>query len=350
MYDEGSTYINENKWFINIKIVIMRNIIILIISFLSSLLGHAQITEKPVELEDALLWEISGNGLQKSSYLLGTMHIVEFSFMFDSIPGMRKVFSAVEQVATEVDMMDADLVPKKKQNTYDDDYFFMPSDTTYSMLYSAQDFSYVDSILSAGNARYAERVPAFWQSIYIRYRTMQHGKALQKKKQVVMDYFVSQLAHQNSKKTFSLEDKEEVMGKVKKATAANYKASLKKQASDLLYTLKNTDRLIAVLDRMDSLYRARKLSQLNIRDLMKNLTPLIFNEEGMVPNNPEALGYVNNFYSIIAKERNSDWMPKITEIIHQGSTLIAVGALHLTGESGLINQLRKMGYTVKPVE
>lgn len=79
-----------------------------------------------LKLEDALLWEISGNGLQKSSYLLGTMHTVEFRFMFDSIPGIRKVLSAVEQVATEIDMMATDST-RRKTPIISDDYFLMPS-------------------------------------------------------------------------------------------------------------------------------------------------------------------------------------------------------------------------------
>ena len=69
----------------------MKDLTLLIIAFLSSILCRAQVAEESVKLEDALLWEISGNGLQKSSYLLGTMHTVEFSFMFDSISGMQKV-------------------------------------------------------------------------------------------------------------------------------------------------------------------------------------------------------------------------------------------------------------------
>ena len=61
---------------------------LLVITLLSSILSQAQVTETPVNLEDALLWEISGNGLQKSSYLLGTMHTVGYSFL-DAIPGLQ---------------------------------------------------------------------------------------------------------------------------------------------------------------------------------------------------------------------------------------------------------------------
>lgn len=176
----------------------MKKLILLVAAFLSSMLSQAQVTETPSKLEDALLWEISGNGLQKSSYLLGTMHTVEFNFMFDSIPGIRKVLSAVEQVATEVDMMASESTLNKTA-TLPADYFLMPPDTTYSMLYNAKDFAFVDSVLSSGNARYAKRIPAFWQDIYLSFVIYNPEKI---KKETSMDYFLLLIAHQNSKKTF----------------------------------------------------------------------------------------------------------------------------------------------------
>lgn len=325
----------------------MKNLILLIIAFLSSILSQAQITETPVKLEDALLWEISGNGLQKSSYLLGTMHTVEFRFMFDSIPGMRKVFDSVEQVTTEIDMMALESI-RRKTPYVSDDCFLMPSDTTYSMLYSTKDFSYVDSVLSTGNTRYAERTPVFWQNIYVSYHLSLHSSK-QKKKEMPIDYFVLQLAHSSSKKTFFLETIEEIANKSRKAHISSYKADLKEQASNLLFILKNTNLIYNIYDQMDSIYRARKLSQLNYEDLMKKLVAVASN--GQVTEFDTKTNYfLNEHNSILVKERNNSWMLKIPVLINQCPTLIAVGAMHLTGDTGLINQLRKMRYTVKPVE
>lgn len=325
----------------------MRKLAFLIITFLSSIFGQAQVTETSVKLEDALLWKISGNGLQKSSYLLGTMHTVEFRFMFDSISGIRKVLSSVEQVATEIDMMALDSI-RRKAPTISDDYFLMPSDTTYSMLYSAEDFSYVDSVLSSGNARYAERTPIFWQDIYVSYN-LSLRSSKQKKKEMTMDYFVLQFAHSNSKKTFFLETIEEIANKDKKAHISRYEASLKEQASNLLFILKNTNMIYNIYDQMDSIYRARKLSRFNFEDLMKELVTVASNRQ-VTEFPPPKNDFLNEYKSALVIERNNAWMLKIPALINQGSTLIAVGAMHLTGDLGLINQLRKKGYTVKPVE
>ncbi len=47
--------------------------------------------------------------------------------------------------------------------------------------------------------------------------------------------------------------------------------------------------------------------------------------------------------------RNTEWVKKIPKIIKSEPTFFAVGAGHLAGEHGVINLLRQSGYTVKPI-
>ncbi|WP_256469764.1 TraB/GumN family protein [Flavobacterium humidisoli] len=51
----------------------------------------------------------------------------------------------------------------------------------------------------------------------------------------------------------------------------------------------------------------------------------------------------------ILDDRNQKWVKLIPELIKENGVFIAVGAAHLGGEYGVINLLRKEGYTVKPV-
>lgn len=48
--------------------------------------------------------------------------------------------------------------------------------------------------------------------------------------------------------------------------------------------------------------------------------------------------------------RNQAWVKKLTAELPQQSNFIAVGAAHLGGEKGLIQQLRRAGYTVEAVK
>ena len=49
-----------------------------------------------------LLYRISGKGLEKPSYIVGTYHLAPATFV-DSIPGARAALDEVEQVCGEVD-------------------------------------------------------------------------------------------------------------------------------------------------------------------------------------------------------------------------------------------------------
>lgn len=48
-------------------------------------------------------------------------------------------------------------------------------------------------------------------------------------------------------------------------------------------------------------------------------------------------------------QRNDSWIPQIISNIESGNTLIVVGLLHLFGDCGLISALRDKGYSVEPV-
>ena len=52
-----------------------------------------------------LLYKISGNGLEKPSYIIGTYHLAPVSFT-DSIPGLKEALNAAEQEYGELDMSD----------------------------------------------------------------------------------------------------------------------------------------------------------------------------------------------------------------------------------------------------
>lgn len=54
-------------------------------------------------------------------------------------------------------------------------------------------------------------------------------------------------------------------------------------------------------------------------------------------------------YQRLLVDRNNAWLPKIEKLITTKETeLILVGALHLSGKEGLLNQLKARGYVIKP--
>ncbi len=56
------------------------------------------------------------------------------------------------------------------------------------------------------------------------------------------------------------------------------------------------------------------------------------------------------FAEHLLKDRNEKWVDRIHEKAKEGTIFFAVGAGHLAGENGVINLLRKAGFTVTAVE
>ena len=52
---------------------------------------------------------------------------------------------------------------------------------------------------------------------------------------------------------------------------------------------------------------------------------------------------------LLVTTRNEEWMKNLIPMIHEDSSLIAVGATHLIGINGLIAKLRNLGYNVDPM-
>ena len=59
---------------------------------------------------------------------------------------------------------------------------------------------------------------------------------------------------------------------------------------------------------------------------------------------------IEGFTDLLLYKRNENWVKKLETLLSENALLVAVGAGHLPGERGVINLLKKAGYTVEPVE
>ena len=57
----------------------------------------------------------------------------------------------------------------------------------------------------------------------------------------------------------------------------------------------------------------------------------------------------DKYEDILLTKRNINWVDQLKSIMQKESVFVAVGAGHLVGEKGLLNLLRKEGYTVEPL-
>ena len=95
--------------------------------------------------DSSLLWKVSGNGLEKPSYLFGTHHLVPISFI-DSVAGINSAFNSTEQTVSEIEMakmskMQMQMKLMKKA--------IMPKGIKYESLLPAEDLALIDSTLKS---------------------------------------------------------------------------------------------------------------------------------------------------------------------------------------------------------
>lgn len=107
------------------------------------------------------------------------------------------------------------------------------------------------------------------------------------------------------------------------------------QAQLLCDTLNNIDKEVESLKRLTDAYMKQDLeTMLKINEERKG------NQCDALPTEEDALIY----------DRNKTWAQKLPAIMKAAPTFVAVGALHLPGNKGLLSLLKKQGYTVEAVK
>jgi len=294
----------------------IRKLLFLPILFIFVLATAAQ------EKTGSLLWKISGNGLERPSYILGTHHLFPTSFL-DSIPGVFEAFATSEQMVGELIMNDMAAMASEMQAAG-----MMPRDTTWQMLLSEEDYRFVDEKLTAFLGIGMQAIGMFKPTmVNMTFTLVFYQRTFpQTNPNESMDLWFQQQATSRNIPVLGLEDVQDQM-------AAITVGSLKSQAADLVCSLRNLDYLEASIRRLNYMYRTADLT--GLFGMLSEASPCpISVEQEIVLNNT----------------RNERWLEKLPAIMASKPSFIAVGALHLPGEPGLLSGLARAGYTVEPVK
>lgn len=268
-----------------------------------------------------LVWKISGNGIKKPSYILGTHHGCPFTYC-DSIPGLMKAFDKVDNIIGEINMIElAEMSPERMQKMQA--MMMMPADTSLLSLFSTEEAAKVDEWLGKKMGASLEMLSVMKpMTIMV---TVQNKEMMEVIPEIAtmttIDKYMQTLGQRKGKTIGELETADYQMELL-------YGNSLEEQA----------DALLEMIDHGDS---KRLLQQLTNAYKSQNLDTLwkVFQEQ--------MTGYE---YDAIVKVRNLNWEKQMKEILPKQTTLFVVGAGHLPGEYGMINLLREAGYKVKPVK
>jgi uncharacterized protein YbaP (TraB family) len=265
-----------------------------------------------------LLWKISGHGLAKPSYLFGTHHLIEKEQIknFDQI---MSLCSQADATVGEVDMSDKDLQAKMMQA-------ITLSNGTIKDLLSAEDYDFVDKefkqLMGVGLEQLGKMKPMMLDNLFGIMSCLKNS-GLEKQPES-MDILFQKKATELNKKVLSLETIEEQL------TVLFGTLSLQRQAELLVKDIREKQKGMDLLKNLTEVYLAGDLDKMDALNKEDN---------SMTPEEKK----------LLAESRNLNWMKKIPALMNDQSCFIAVGCLHLVGETGLIQQLRQAGYTVESV-
>jgi uncharacterized protein len=262
--------------------------------------------------DNSLLWEITGKGLQKPSYLFGTIHMIckEDFFMPDVV---KQKFAASNHIFLEMDMDD----PAMQMNMMK--LAMLPKGESLQKLFGA-DYNMVDSFFKK-NSTYP--LALFNQFKPMMIMSLLYLEMLPCQTQESYEQSFIAMAKAEGKDIKGLETMEDQM-----KVFDDIPDSV--EIKNIVKMIKDYDAQVQQFAAMVKVYKEQ-----NVTKLQQEVTssPDIMNAE-----------------DALLTKRNNNWIPVMSKSMKEAPSFFAVGAAHLAGKNGVIQLLRKAGYTVKAVK
>ncbi|MFT3980265.1 MAG: TraB/GumN family protein [Ferruginibacter sp.] len=262
-----------------------------------------------------LLWEITGNGLKKPSYLFGTMHVSN-KLAFHLSDSFYYALKQVDAVALELnpDLWQSQMVRLAKLN----DNFTSFSQSGGNDFLNQNSFKithYEDNLKAA----LSTEPPVVNSLLYRSYKVQEDFE-----EDTFLDLYIFQAGRKLGKSPAGVEDYYESEKLVMEAyrDMANEK---KKKDIDL-----DGESVSSLVQKLQQAYRNGDLDLMDSLDIKMEKS--------------------NAFREKFLYRRNEIQASSIDSIIKKQSLFVGVGAAHLPGSRGVIELLRQKGYTLRPVK
>jgi uncharacterized protein len=271
------------------------------------------------QAQEGIFYRISGNGLDKPSYLFGTYHLMGNRFLLEhtrveaALRESRGV--VVETVLDSSAMMSTTMMA-------------LMTDKKLSDLLTPSVADSLDKELQQEAGAALAMVDVFKPvmvgvMLSLTYIQKDAANLLETFAGPALDQYIATTAQEKGKNLTALETPAE------QAAILYNMGTPEEQAAMLTYMLRNEVRVRKEGVQLLEAYVANDLRTMHTlgsasEDYMGDMRPLL-------------------------DERNQRWMTMLPKLMLKESQFIAVGALHLAGEQGLVALLTKAGYTVSPL-
>lgn len=306
----------------------MRKTIITALLFIATITANAQ-----------FIFRISGNGLEKPSYMLGTVHVLSGDLL-DSIPAFLEAENQCQQLFVEEDVTDPQ--NKKERQATGQQLVTLPDGKTISdilgeekmnILQERMKESFHINLADSSAKAYLHYQPFFFTVLLnsiIQMEALQKYPAMRNGN--IMDVACAKRAKDRGWKVGNLDQRHtsDELEKDKEALSQ----SIDEQADSLMALLNNFDE------------RRQKIQ----KEFEGVQTMGDYWTAGDYAGFERFIQPENEANPAIYADRNKKWMPTIVEAIKEMPTLFVFGAGHLTGPQGVVNQLREAGFVVETIK
>lgn len=266
--------------------------------------------------DSALLYEISGKGLEKPSYLFGTFHIICSGDMIQ-MNNLTSYVDKTEQLYLEIDLDNQTEMMQMGKMA------MLADGKTLNDLYTKEEYAKVDGLIQNSMGISLENFKTY-KPMFIGVMALTSPKNLGCSQANSYDMSFMQYAVSKQKPVEGLETMQLQIDTIDSIP-------LEKQLKDLYEMAVNPDKSTKEFKQMLEIYKTQDTGKLY---------------EFMQTQMKDDAMFQTNFLD----KRNTAWIPKIEKAIKEKPTFFAVGAGHLGGKTGVVNLLRKRGFKLKPIK
>lgn len=280
-----------------------------------------------------LLYKISGNGLEKPSYIIGTHHLANVGFV-NQICGVTEALTETDQVYGELvwdTMTNIDSL-KAVQNA-----MTLPAGKTIKDYLTPDEYKRLDAFMVAkmgtglsnpmvaskmGNLTPMALVTQFQLLLFMTKHMGEFDPSS------TFDQYFQAQAKKNGLPCGGLETLQ------KQINVLYTGKPMSRQVEELMCFIDNENFNSQMMEDLTSAFYAQ-----NLETLKQVMDRKLGGKCDSTPEEEDML--INN--------RNADWVAKMPGIMTSKPTFFAVGAAHLPGDKGVLQLLRNAGYTIEGV-
>lgn len=269
-----------------------------------------------LSVDAQMLYEVSGNGLRDKSYILGSNHLLS-SGTLTSVPGVFRAYNQCECVVGEVEADEDAAMASMMQ--------YGRAEKPIDELIDVEEQIMVDSLLRQELGLGLQAVMMFKPGIIAALWIGAVGQSLYPRKgdDEPMDSYFQKMAMIDGKEVTGIETLENQIKLL-------LHDSEEVQARELVSVMRDgKEKLRIDIDALTKMYGDGDL-------------------EGVAA--VEEREYSEAARLELIEGRNEIWLGKLVEMMRQKRCLIVIGAMHMTGNRGLLHALKAKGYIVKAVK